>query len=366
MADRKNQHFVPQFYFRLFSTTGKTICTLLTRSGKIIPSAAIKHQCARNNFYGSKELESLFNKLEDRHSSAIRAALDIAWNRDADFFSSEEWASLLEAVIFQRSRTALEVQKHQPAQEKMILEMFKHHLRITSNAENLDEIIRHIDAGNVHVTEKPEAVIARHVSIGLENVSAITDLRFCLLRNRTDYPFIFSDAPVVFHNSYCKNVRNRGVLGLQCPGLQILFPLNSQTAALFFDGDKYQCTFGDYIQHDVVLRSDVSQLNALQLHHSLNAAYFGHIDHQDYVRDLWNTHRCKLTVPKSEFRVGEDFLIDGERPNGELLHGFEPQLDFDLGLSFIKTTPIEQHEYVYAPRNANLRESLNASAVVHV
>jgi hypothetical protein len=66
MADRSSQHFVPQFYFRQFSSDRKRIGALLKRDGHVIPNASIKGQCAKANFYGSKKLESLFSGLAAR------------------------------------------------------------------------------------------------------------------------------------------------------------------------------------------------------------------------------------------------------------------------------------------------------------
>jgi len=197
VTDRTNQHFVPQFYFRHFSSDGCTIGTLLTRDGRTIPHAPLKGQCARKNFYGSKELEGLFSQLEGRHCNAIRAALDVANNASAPNFTPEELYHFFEAVMFQRGRTALEIEKKTPAMQKMMLEAFKHHLRHSKDIDRVDEMIYHIDAGNVAVTEPASATIVRSVSIALENTLGIMDLNLCLLRNRTDYPFIFSDAPVV-------------------------------------------------------------------------------------------------------------------------------------------------------------------------
>ncbi len=358
MADCANQHYVPQFYFRNFSTTGRTIGTLLTRRGTIIPCASIKGQCARQNFYGSKDLERLFSQVELQQSAGIRAALEVAWKKGAPFFSPEELAWFFEAVVFQRGRTALEIEKTFPAREKFLLECFKHYLKHSPRVENVDEIVREIEAGNVRLTQRPSATIAQVLSIALESRLLITDMSLCLLRNRTDYPFIFSDAPVVFYNTYCRKVRNRGVLGLQCPGLQIFYPLNSWTTALLFDADKYECGFKDFLAYDVVERSDVSQMNALQLHHSLSTAYFGDPRHEEYVQELWNAHRASLSVPRYQSRIRPNLLVDGRPPKGDLLQVLEPQLPFDLNLSFVHCNPVSEHEYVYRPRSPELRKEV--------
>lgn len=358
MTDRTNQHFVPQFYFRHFSSDGRTIGTLLKRDGRTIPHAALKGQCARKNFYGSKELEGLFSQMEGEQCHAIRAALDVANNASAPDFTAEELYHFFQAVMFQRGRTALEIEKKTPAMEEMTLQAFRHYLQHSEDIDRVDEMIHHIDAGNVAVTEPASATVVRSASIALESTLGIMDLNLCLLRNRTDYPFIFSDAPVVFYNTYCRNVRNRGVLGLQCPGLQIFFPLNPWTLALLIDGDKYQGPFNDFLQFDVYKRSDVSQLNALQLHHSLNAIYFGDPAHATYAEELWQAHRTTLSPLRDNCVVGADFWVDGKPPEGELIQVFEPQIGYDLSLSFVTCDPIAQTDYVFAPRSPDIRDEL--------
>jgi hypothetical protein len=328
------------------------------RDGTAITRAPLKGQCARKNFYGSKELEGLFSQLEQRQCNSIRAALQVANFASAPDFTPEELYHFLEAVIFQRARTALEIEKKAPATGAFMLEAFKHYLKSRKDLKRVDEMISHIEAGNVTVTEPASATIIRSIGTALDNTLAIADLRICLLRNRTDYPFIFSDAPVVFYNMYCRKVRNRGVLGLQCPGLQIFFPLNPWTLALLIDGDKYEGPFKEYLQFDVLERSDVSQINALQLHHSLNTIYFGQPDHESYARDLWAAHRRSLTPISNNFVVGAKFWIDGKPPEGTLLQMFEPQIEHELSLTFVNCRPISEADYVFSPRNSEIHEEL--------
>ena len=356
MTDRVNQHYVPQFYFRHFSQDQRTIGTLLLDDGRLISHAPFKRQCSRSNYYGSKELESFFSKLESDHCHSIRAALDVANNANADFFTRAELMALFQAIVFQRSRTALEIEKHAPAAETFALEGFKHWLMHKEGIENREEMIRQIEIGNVRVTEPPQATIVRQVANSIDTSILISDLKILLLRNRTDFPFIFSDAPVVFYNNYCRNVKNRGVLGMQCQGLQIFFPLDSWTCLLLLDAEKYGGPHEGFIHYDIHQRSDVSQINALQLHHGLNSAYFGCLEQQEYVRELWETHRHTITRPTGECRVGVDFLVDGKKPDGELMLMMENQVNFELNLSFIACDPILEHEYVFRPRSPELRD----------
>ena len=358
MADRKNQHFVPQYYFRFFSENDAHISSILKKDGRLIPAASIRGQCAGDNFYGSKELESFFSTMESKHARAHRAAIEIAWNGREEIFSPNEYRDLLEAVTFQRSRTLLEIEKSWPAQSEMILDMFRHHL-VHSEHDDKQRMVEMIDSGAVKITESPQATILRILDVALECAPLISDLEMLLLRNRTDYPFIFGDAPVIHYNMWARDVKNRGVLGTQCPGLQIFYPLDPGTCLVLFDPEKYTGPFGKYLQYDVNERSDISSINALQLYHSSRSIYFGPADCTEYVRQLWDTHRGSLVAPRGEYNGNAKFWVDGKPPEGKLMHSFEPQLDYELKLSFFEYESVAQREYTFGRRSPELVEELD-------
>ena len=358
MPDRVNQHFVLQFYFRNFTGGSKHIGALLKTTGRIVPAAPIKGQCAKNNFYGSKELESLFSNAESKYSSAIRRTLEVSWDHRAPDLTPEEYHVLLEATVFQRARTAIQAHKAAPATQGLGLQFLK--MKVEADPDIDDEfrrkILDHIEQGNIKVTEPPHVAVLRHIDVSLGCGVGLADLRGCILRNHTDYPFIFGDAPVVYYNSYCWKVKNRGVLGVQCPGLQVFYPLDCRTMLLLFDASVYQHPLDESLIHDISERADVSQINALQLHHSLNAVYFGQTEHQGYVQDLWQAHASRLVVPTTECRINPDLWVDGKPPEGELIQMMESQVDHDLDLSFLQCNRISQADYVFKPRSKELHD----------
>jgi len=103
-----------------------------------------------------------------------------------------------------------------------------------------------------------------------------------------------------------------GVLGFQTPSLQIFYPIDSRTMILLIDDQVYGGRYREPFLVDVHSRCDVSQLNALQLHHGLNAVYFADARHQEYVQELWNAHKSSITKPESLFQHLKGWLVDGE------------------------------------------------------
>jgi hypothetical protein len=258
-------------------------------------------------------------------------------------------------VLLQRARAEIELEKHFPATEGILLEAFKEYLRITPGIEDRDEIIHVIEQGHCRIEEEPFASAWRHITVTLENVLLISDLDLHVVRNYSGVPFLFGDAPVVFCNTYYQNVKSRGVLGLQTPGLQIFFPLDSWTLLLFLDQKVYSGPFANGPIIDLISKCDVSQLNALQLHHSLNAVYFADASAKGYVEELWRAHRPTVVPLRSPFRILTDALVDG-KPADCVYHSFEPKINFRLSLSFIDCTPIAESDYKWARRSPELVE----------
>jgi hypothetical protein len=123
---------------------------------------------------------------------------------------------------------------------------------------------------------------------------------------------------------------------------------------MLIDAERYDGPFKRHVQYDVIERSDVSQLNALQLHHALTAVYFGQEIHASYVADLWRAHRSTLHMVRSELHLRSDWLLDARPPEGRLYHGFEPQVNYHFGPSFIQCEPIDAEDYEFSHRRPDL------------
>jgi len=109
---------------------------------------------------------------------------------------------------------------------------------------------------------------------------------------------------------------------------------------------------------DLIERSDVSQLNALQLHHSYNSIYFADERDKEYISELWSVHKHAIIQPKVRFVRRDGWLVDGKPVDGILYQMYEPQLNIKLDLSFIECTPISESEYKSRKRSPELVKEL--------
>ncbi len=350
MADRLNQHWVPQYYFRFFSNGTSHIHLLLKSQERLVLNAPIRGQCARRKFYGPAKFESALATLESTDAAVIRRVITHAWNPEAAM-QHEDHRLICRACVFQRARTSLEANKDGPALESFSLYAFRHYLATAPGIDDRERMLAAIDSGQVKVKAARQYVVALAMSKALRSAPLLLDLGLRLLRNRSDFPFIFGDAPVIFANPSLAKIHSRGVLGLTSPGLIVLWPLDSRTMLLLLDEAAYE---GEVIEGeviDVVNRGDVSQLNALQLHHSEGVVYFGSSDAAPYVERLWNAHKSKIVRPRIEFHERSDWLLDGEPTETPIMHMFEPQLNLSPALTILRPRFYPKEPYQFRRRN---------------
>ena len=191
-------------------------------------------------------------------------------------------------------------------------------------------------------------------------VEAISDLSLLVLRNHAQVPFIMGDAPCVFSNHYMRTVKGMGVLGYLTPGLAAVLPIDPRTQVLLYDSNVYTPEYSAHGYVDVWRISDVSLLNALQVHSAEENVYFSDWSDQPYVRDLLSAHRSILRHQQGRFIVhgSGQVLMDGVPNTGEVLHVYEPQLPITLDLSFISTASLPPSENPNRPRDPVLAQKV--------
>lgn len=360
MANKKNQHFLPQFYFKNFSTNKKTINLILRRSGKIIKKASIKGQCSKSYFYGTEEIEDLFSIIEGDHSQILKKIIQI------DSFESlkkyinnfdpiehgkiamnPEMLVLFQIILFQRSRTEFAAKQTSTLFSKMVKEIFISHLK----AKEETEILKYTDFMDILVDE--QNIVLSLVKLAFESTPAILDLGIYVLKNKTSREFIFSDSPVVFYNRAYKDIKRHGSLGLQSPGLLIFFPISPNTCLLLIDEKKY---YGDLIGNnyfEIKNEFDIDSLNKLQLHHSLNSIYFSDNLSDQYIKKIWKQQKNSFVDLLGHFQNISSVDRYGKK-NGEILHMYEEQIPFEMNLSFLKSVDLSNERTIQNYRNKEL------------
>lgn len=346
MAEDANQHFVPQFYFRYFSKDGRSIHLILRRNGRFIPTASIKGQASRKYYYGNAEAERRLKIIDGIHSEALSEI-----RNSSNFFDCSEDARLCfyQFLMLQRSRTVAARTASQPMADRLM--QLQLEVAINNDETVSEEKRRELVEALAHIRADAKQTQALHMSEAVDISAALIDLLPIYLENRTVRPFIFSDAPVVFINLHYRDVRLRGVLGADTPGLMILFPLSPSRAMLLLDQKTYGFK-GKFFPSKVLRElSDVREINKLQIHSASSAIYFGSIEIAEYVRDLWR-QECHRLSNHAGTVVDAPVVDKHGKPTGSgIVHSYQPQLGFMPDLSFLRYSTQGDDEYVFSRRS---------------
>lgn len=326
-------------------------------SGRVVPHAAVRGQCARHKYYGDAEIERRLGELEGRHASAFKAARDHAW-ADGPSLTVMQRYWLRQALVLQHSRTPRRVMLRASSTSQLAMHAFREHLAAQPHTAENRRMLRALDTGEV-VLQPPEAFEARlGIQVALEGVPLTMDLGLHLLRNRTDRPFLLGDSPCVSSNHYKREITGIGVAGLASRGLMIAMPLDTRTSLMMLDTAVYHPSLPPIV--DVENVEDVEELNLLQVLEAVDCVYFARTQDAEYAREFVVAHPKLANDGVGGFGVIPGAETGGVHPLGDLMHVYEPPAPATLDLSFIRTDDLRDSENLAEPRCGELCEQYSA------
>jgi hypothetical protein len=253
MAAHKSQHFVPKVHLRPFSTDAdrNAISLVNIKSGQAIHTAPIKHQCAKNYFYGKDGvLESLFVEIEGKYAEGVRKAE----SRNFDG-GDETWLRLFMNLQFGRTEAAAE----------QIKQFYQKSAAITFRGRPLPE------------TEVPQMdgkqliIQALGSTKGLR--ASLEDLELRIFVNRTNTNFVTSDNPLMSTNRfYCQKI-GEDTWGAISAGALFILPLTPRLAACLYDPGVYGVESSGYYV-ELKKQTDARAFNELQYLNAAENIYF--------------------------------------------------------------------------------------------
>ena len=322
MAKHKKQHYVPKFYFRLFSEDGHNIHIFNLRKAQVF-TGPFKNCAAGDYFYSEKtKLEDSYSGLETKLSEVIKKLLQSKLSN----LTKEEYFFLLMFILFQHARTK---------SQKALVNKFTSHFveNVMKPMFLASDTFKKSGLTKEAVDGLQITYPADHLTLimnSLLGVPLIGDLTPIILQNKTIKDFIFSDAPVVFYNMLLKSEKEYGTIGLQNIGLQIFCPLSKDTMLMLYDSSVYEIHVTE-----VTSESDIDEINALQFFNCEDNVFFADVRKSAHVFDL----HAKLTpITKQKSMLEKERY---SRPDGKLverLHTYTRQFDYDMKLSFVNVS----------------------------
>lgn len=344
--ENKWQHFVPQFYFRLFSDDEFYISGYHLKSKKHYRDK-ISNQAAKNYFYSENtEIEKSFSHIERRFNEVLRKILEegsLLGLNDEDYFE------LLRFISFQHKRTEYSKKAAEDHVDKLYDNVMKPFMK--SNKELMGKVsVEDIDKMSL----KYPAAFLMGVVYSLEANILLTDLVPILIENQTEEDFIFSDNPVVFYNLIYRDP-SHPFEGIQNPALLVFCPISPKYCLFLFDPEYYglDCKKGNTL----ILKNkeDLKKINKLQFHNSLGNIYYENSVNENKVDKLSNEFFSEYSKEGDLTQIREIKKWDGS--NNSLVVSSGKGIPEKLEFSFLKCGEVKQSVPVI--RNLKLHELFN-------
>jgi hypothetical protein len=179
MAINKNQHFVPRGYLRQFTIDGADSAINLYNidRDKFVACAPVRSQCSRDYFYGKNPLlEKAIQTMERSYGAAVSKILQPGYVLTDGHCTLRKLFWLLQYL-----RTE--------AVSKRAIEM----------SEAMALVVDPDDTGfRMQIREAVQIAMRTFA----KSTSVVSDLKVCLIRNRSGVPFVTSADPAMLTNRW--------------------------------------------------------------------------------------------------------------------------------------------------------------------
>ncbi len=247
MPDKKKQHYVPQFYMRLFANEFEKFSLLNLNNKAIFSNVPCNNQCYDDYFYGEDgTIEQQLGQLEAKWANIIKEAKN---NLNLD---EEHISSLKEFSIYQLMRTEAEYNHKYKINRELYIEQaksFASYKNIPFNDEVKNELLKNYE---------DKASPTQNVEWAKDLVKYIDDLQLLTIHYETKTELISSDTPVIAFNPFHKFSVGAAVIGLI-----IIFPISPFDLIVLYDSGIYKKnTVSQHIESNN--EEEVRMLNMLQ------------------------------------------------------------------------------------------------------
>jgi len=335
MPAYKRQHYVPKIYLKNFTIDDQKIqaYNLKTKKFNIVNCSEV---CSRNYFYGQMPaIERSFSGVE-RECNRIMS--NIIMGNDLSKITVEDYCLLLFFISFQYARTPRV--KHEAEQHFNGISNYLFRSFIDSDIENFKEKgieKEDLEGWSLRINGPIHAFAMK--SLMERGPVLIKDLKPILFMNLTGKDFITSDNPIVLYNSFFNNPEGHflyplsGTNGLQSPGLQIFWPLDTKHMLVLYDENFYNFKVESNKCVRIYLEDDIDALNSLQFFSCSDNILFADQSQEENIRLLHSKYDGLI---EREYQLID--TIKRTKSNGqesEIVNTYTKDIDYKLVLSFM-------------------------------
>ncbi len=284
----KNQHYVPQFYLRLFSNNSKSIGTWNSETDTIILNASIKNMASRDNLYGSdQKLEKELSIWENDWRNTIHKIIETNKIETMD-----EFASLLTFITIGSSRTLKSADANNYISEYLAKLMLANKFP----QETLQKIKLELNIPNL-----------MSMKAAADMTEILSDLRYMIIENISSVAFITSDNPICCYNKFYVHREYKRNYGWGTAGLIILLPLCPKKCLCLYDSMVYRTIPNNLVILDS--DNDIMHINRLLTRNAYHNIFFNN-QKNNCVDDIKRVHQ-KINIEQNVETFGPLLKIGG-------------------------------------------------------
>ncbi len=302
MAENKNQHFVPEFYFKFFSEDDETIRGYFLKSKKHY-KGHFSNQASKNYFYSQNtEIEKSFSPIEGRFNAVLKKIIEtdsFLGMKDLDYLE------MLRFISFQYSRTEYSKKRANDFIDKFYDNAIKPLMK--SNKELMSKVSEE-DVDKTRLIYPAGFLLG--IIYALESNILLTDLVPILILNKTKEEFIFSDNPIVFYNLIYRDP-SHSFEGIQSPGLLVFCPISPKHCIFLYDPEYYNIKCDEDNSFNLKNEQDIFNINKLQFHKSLLNIYYKSEESKKVINKLSKEFFSKYSKDKDLSQIKEVKNWDG-------------------------------------------------------
>lgn len=327
MTKTKNQHYVPQFYLRNFSTNSKSINLYNLSVERIVLGDSIKNQCSEDYFYGKTiPIEKAFGEIETSSGLLIKKIINDNYIPSP---KTQDHSILQIFIVTLHSRTKYKAEEINEMVDKMSKSALELHPNVDKNQLDLVEI-------------KMDFPLHYPIMNAFTRYHLIQDLSIHLFTNESRNNFITSDQPVILYNKWVEDLKEYGAIGLASKGLLIFLPLSSKKLLLLYDKNIYKIGNKKDSVTSLNNEQEIDNINLMQWLKCRDNIYFANPDEKEKIisdakKNIRLRQQSKMTFKES---VG---------PGGsKIVGGYSPKLKMNLKIKSIK---VKKHSRKYTAKD---------------
>lgn len=259
MPQKKNQHYVPQFYMRNFSDDGKKIGIYLLQRREYIANAPIKNQASKDYMYSKDPtMENALGDLEGLSDDTIKKIIADPKMK----IEGKDREVLFVFTLLQLGRTLSHTDELQELADKTYKQMFQAEIKLKKEHGVNDKLTSLTDdVWDKLIFQLPNPGILG-VGLSAKLIPMCFDLRYKILINTTVIDFITSDNPTSMYDEYLERMGDLSV-GLALRGIEIYMPLSPKIAIVYYDTEVYKIGSAHKEYVEIKDTSDIIALNKL-------------------------------------------------------------------------------------------------------